>query len=271
MSALPEHPTEFNRSEIIARVGRLWFWIGVGVTCTMVSFTVAMFSGKLKQPFPEAMFTLIGCIALCATLLVAAFSFLCAVRAKMHAKHRRFRRIVRVWLLSIHSWSNRATAGQGSLPHLGLGGTLVAAFVTSQFAASAASASLIIFTHGWHGFFVEGFRVTDFKHGVMSNGQSLPFPFLPLMAFALWILFIGSVEWFAGFIPTALKRFGSWGVPVSRLIGGASLYALACLLYACMEYSLFHPVPFSAFIGGIVLMAKGVFGLLRLFRSDPVA
>ena len=271
MSALPERPTEFDRSEIIARVGRLWFWIGVGITCTMVSFTVAMFSGKLKQPLPEAMFTVIGCIALCATLLVAAFSFLSAVRAKMHAKHRRFRRILGVWLLSIHSWSNRATSGQGSLPHLGLGGTLVAAFVTSQFAASAASALLILFTYGWHGFFVEGLWVTDWKHGVMSNGQSFTLPVLGVMTFALWILFIGSVEWFADFIPTALKRFGSWGVPVSRLIGGASLYALACLLYACMEYPLFHPVPFSAFIGGVVLMAKGVIGLFRLFRSDHVA
>jgi hypothetical protein len=105
----------------------------------------------------------------------------------------------------------------------------------------------------------------------LSNGQTLPPLVLGTMSFALWILFIGSVEWIAGFIPTALKRCGSWGVPVSRLIGGALLYTLACLLYACMEYSLFHPVPFSAFIGGVVLMAKGVIGLFRLFRSDPVA
>jgi hypothetical protein len=164
------------------------------------------------------------------------------------------------------SWSKRAEASSG-LPNLGLGGTVLTAFVTSYFAAKAAGVLLIIITQGWHAFFAEGLRVKDWKHGIMSNGEPLPFPGTPglgLMTFILWIVFIGCVECIAGFVPAILKRCGSWSGSAARLIGGALLVLLSLWFYVCVgTYTLIHPVPFSALIGGVVLLWKGVAGAFR--------
>lgn len=158
------------------------------------------------------------------------------------------------------SWSERARAANG-LPNLGMGGTLVAAFTTSFFAAKAAGVLVIIITQGWHTFYVEGLRVKDWKHSIMSDGRPLSplgTPMLGLGTFVLWILFIGFVEWVAGFVPVLLMHCGSWGGPAARLIGGVLLVLLSFWFYLYVgTFPLIHPIPFSALIGGIVLLWKG--------------
>jgi hypothetical protein len=164
------------------------------------------------------------------------------------------------------SWSKRAEAGNG-LPNLGLGGTLVTTFVTSYFAAKAAGVLLIIITQGRHAFFADGLRFKDWKHGIMSNGELLPFPGnigLGLATFVIWMSFLLFVEWLAGFVPPILARCGLWGVPTARLIGGTLLVSLAQWFYTRdSKFPLIHPVPLSALIGGIVLLWKGVASVIR--------
>lgn len=168
------------------------------------------------------------------------------------------------------SWSKRAEVSKG-LPNLGLGGTLVAAFVTSYFAAKAAGVLMIIMIVGWHTFYVEGLRVDDWKHGIMSNGQPLPFPGNPLLGlttFILWILFIACAEYIAGVMPGILKPFGKWGSAAARLIGGVLLLFFAFYLYTGPKKTpLIHPVPIAALIGGGVLLCKGIASALRIYQQ----
>src|SRR5436309_2558602 len=73
------------------------------------------------------------------------------------------------------AWSERQEkSGHGGLPNLGFGGTVVAVFVSSFFAAHLGDALFVIVGFGPHAFFVDGLRVADWKHGVLSTGAKLP-------------------------------------------------------------------------------------------------
>jgi peptidoglycan/LPS O-acetylase OafA/YrhL len=167
------------------------------------------------------------------------------------------------------SWSERAAKADG-LPNLGLGGTLVAACSTSYFAAKVAGVLTVIIIRGWNAYFVAGLRVADWKHGVMSDGRTLPFPgmlLLGLISFVLWLFLIGCVEFVAGHVQAFLKPDGPWARAAARLVGAPLLLSLALWFYRTGKFPLIHPVPFAPLIGGIVLLWKGIVGACRAFRQ----
>jgi hypothetical protein len=101
MHTMAQLRKRYDHDRVVMLMGRLWSWVGVGIACTLVSFAVVMFSHKLKQPILEAVFTGIGCIALCITiLLVALFSLLNAVDVTIYTTRHRFRRILGAWLFN---------------------------------------------------------------------------------------------------------------------------------------------------------------------------
>lgn len=171
------------------------------------------------------------------------------------------------------SWSKRAETSNG-LPNLGLGGTFVTACVTSYFAAKAAGVLMIILTQGWHAYSVDGLRVKDWKHGIMSNGEPLPFPGIVgigLVTFILWIALVFSVEGIAGIVRPILKRGGPWSVVAARLIGGALLLLLSIWFYGTGKFTGIHPIPTSALIGGVVLLWKGAAGAISKKQSKDAS
>lgn len=154
------------------------------------------------------------------------------------------------------SWLERAKKHNG-LPNLGTGGTTVTIFVGSFFAAKLAGVFLIILTRGWRAYFEDGLRVIDWKHEKLSNGETVPA--LGLVTLAMMFFLIACAEWIAGFVPDALARCGSWGIPLARLIGGIALLVLSYWLYNFGgTFSLLHPVPFSALIAGSVMVYSAV-------------
>lgn len=155
---------------------------------------------------------------------------------------------------------------RGHPPNLGLGGTVVAALVTSFFAAYVADAIFVIFAFGPHAFFIDGLRVVDWKHGVLSTGAKIP-PVRDFVrgfsTFPIWIAFIGVSELCAGLLGNFLLPRPRWMSAVARILGGFLLLAFAGLCW--LPQPLFHPVPIAAIIGGSVLIWKG---LANVFRRD---
>jgi hypothetical protein len=157
------------------------------------------------------------------------------------------------------SWSERLEQSH-ALPNLGLGGTLVTVFITSFFAAELAGVLCIALAFGAHAYFVEGLRLADWKHGILSNGQSLPWPsnwLLGICTLLVWAALIGGTELVAGLLTRLLKRLGplvTWGF---RCIGGVALLGFSTWIYA-RGHTLLHPIPLSALVGGVVLIWKGV-------------
>jgi hypothetical protein len=142
------------------------------------------------------------------------------------------------------------------LPNLGFGGTLVAVFVTSYFAAQIGDALLVCIYYGRRAFFVQGLRVTDWKHGLLSNGA--PIPFTGLMSFVWWIPLIGLTEIAAGVLHSFLleKR---WCVnAMMRMAGAAALLAFSARLY-WDGFHPFHPIPLSSLIGGVMLLKSVIY------------
>jgi hypothetical protein len=90
---------------------------------------------------------------------------------------------------------------------------LVAAFISSFFAAHAADALFVMLAYGPHAFFVEGLRVTDWKHGILSTGQELPAlkDVLRIAMFVVLMLtFIACAEWIAGLLTALRRRCAPW-------------------------------------------------------------
>jgi hypothetical protein len=167
------------------------------------------------------------------------------------------------------SWSQRAEKGNG-LPNLGLGGTVVAACSTSYFAAKFAGVLTIIITRGWNAYFIAGLRVTDWKHGVLSDGQPLPFPgtlLLGLCTFLLWVLMIGGVEFVTGLVQAVVKPHEPWARAGARVLGGPLLLLLSLWFYGTGKFPLIHPVPFAPLIGGIVLLCTGIAMAFKAIRQ----
>jgi len=163
------------------------------------------------------------------------------------------------------AWSERM-GKCGHAPNLGFGGTIVACFVTSFFAAHVADAIFVICAFGSHAFFIDGIRVADWKHGVLSTGAELPtFPNLirGFSTFPIWIAFIGVSELCAGFITGFLTRRPRWMTSIARIVGGSLL--LSFVVWCWIPMRLFHPIPIAALIGGLVLIWKGV---ASVFRRD---
>ena len=167
------------------------------------------------------------------------------------------------------AWSERQEkSGHGGLPNLGFGGTIVAGFVSSFFAARVGDAFFVIAAFGPHAFFVDGLRIADWKHGVLSTGVKLPLITNLLrgpLTMVFWIFFIGAAEYSAGSLTAFLARQPRWITAVARFFGGCSLLSFVAWLCSRPGGTLFHPIALAAFIGGIVLMWKGV---ASVFRSE---
>jgi len=144
---------------------------------------------------------------------------------------------------------------------------VVAALVTSFFAAYVADAVFVIFAFGPHAFFIDGLRVTDWKHGVLSTGAELPLVknlVRGFLTFPFWIAFIGISEFCAGLLTGFLMQRPRWMSSAARILGGFLLFVFVG------EFSrlngrliLFHPIPIAAVIGGCVLIWKGATSVLR--------
>src|SRR5436305_681018 len=132
-----------------------------------------------------------------------------------------------VWVRSVV----KAPEGIGarSLPNLGLGGTLVAVFVSSYFAAQIGDALLVCVYYGPRAFFMQGLRVTDWKHGLLSSGA--PIPFTGLMTFVWWIALIAVTELTAGVLQQFLSDKPRWVSTMMRVAGGSALMAFSARLY----------------------------------------
>jgi len=163
------------------------------------------------------------------------------------------------------AWSDRMEKC-GYPPNLGLGGTVVAALVTSFFAAHVADAIFVICAFGPHAFFIDGLRVADWKHGVLSTGakiSSIPNLIRGLLTLPIWIAFIGASELCASLLTGFLMHRPRWMAFVARILGGSLL--LLFVAWCWIPSPVFHPVPIAAFIGGLVLIWKGV---ASVFRGD---
>jgi hypothetical protein len=150
---------------------------------------------------------------------------------------------------ALKAWSIRQK-DSGGLPNLGFGGSLITVFVSSYFAAQTGYALLICIYYGPYAFFVQGLRVTDGKHGVLSNGALLPFT--GPMTFVWWILLIALTEVAAGVLKSFLSERPRWVSTVSRVAGGSALLFFSARLY-WDGFHPFHPVPLSSLVGGVMI------------------
>lgn len=155
---------------------------------------------------------------------------------------------------AVRAWSKRQKeSGHGGLPNLGFRGTLVAVFVSSYFAAQIGNALLVCIYYGRRAFFVQGLRVTDWRHGLLSNGA--PIPFTGLMTFVCWIPLIALIEIAAGVLQSFLSDKPRWVSTMTRVAGGSALLAFSARLYWEGSHP-FHPVPLSSLTGGVLLLSS---------------
>jgi hypothetical protein len=163
------------------------------------------------------------------------------------------------------AWTERQeTSGHGGLPSLGFGGTMVAVIVSSFFAAMIADTLFVMVAFGPHAFFVDGLRVADWKHGVLSTGAKLSFVSnlgRGLLTMFSWLLLIGASEISAGLLAAFLAHRPRWMSAIARLLGGSLLFLFVGWFW--LPGPLFHPIPLAASIGGMVLIWKGVASVFR--------
>jgi membrane associated rhomboid family serine protease len=76
-----------------------------------------------------------------------------------------------------------------------------------------------------------------------------------------WIAFIGISELCAGLLAAYFLHRPRWMASIARIVGGF------LLCWFADEFSrgivAIHPIPIAAFIGGCVLICKGMVSLLR--------
>ena len=160
---------------------------------------------------------------------------------------------------ALEAWSKRQKeSGHRGLPNLGFGGTLVAVFVSSYFAAQIGDALLVCIYYGPRAFFVQGLRVTDWKHGLLSNGA--PIPFTGLMTFVWWIPLIALTEIAAGVLQSFQLDKPRWVSTMTRVAGGSVLMAFSARLYWDGSHP-FHPIPLSSLVGGVMLLRSAISSL----------
>lgn len=91
----------YDHQKVMRLVGRLWTWVGAGIACTLAASAGLLLFDWLEQHSWKIVFTLIGCVSLCVTiLLLAAWCFLQALDVTICATRHRFRRIAGAWLFS---------------------------------------------------------------------------------------------------------------------------------------------------------------------------
>jgi hypothetical protein len=154
----------------------------------------------------------------------------------------------------------------GYPPNLGRGGFLVAVFVTSFFAAHAADTIFVIFTYGPHAFFVDGLRITNWKHGILSTGAELSGVSELIrgpLTLLFWTTFIGISEFSVRLVAALLAHRPRWMSGIARIFCGLLLFSFVVVFW--LPHPIFHPVPLAAIIGGSVLILKGI---VSVFRSD---
>jgi hypothetical protein len=157
----------------------------------------------------------------------------------------------------MNDWSKRQReSGHGGLPNLGFGGSLVTIFISSYFAALIGNALLVIIFYGWDGYFVRGLRVTDWKHGILSNGA--PMPFTGPVTFVLWIPLIFCAEIATGYITSFLRTKPRWLTAVAEVVCGAMLLLFWRQLWWHDHFMLIHPIPLAALIGGAAMVWKAL-------------
>jgi len=166
---------------------------------------------------------------------------------------------------ALSAWSKRAEASRGGLPNLGLGGALVAVFVSSYFAARIGNALLVIVFYGPNAFFARGVRVSDWKHGIASNGAIVPFT--GPVAFAGTLLLTAFAEIVAGFLLSFLRTRPRWLSAVAGILGGSMLLTFSGWLLLCERSPLIHPIPLSGLIGGAMMINRAVRYLLIIPRT----
>ena len=147
-------------------------------------------------------------------------------------------------------------------PNLGLGGTLVTAFVSSFFAAQIVCNATVLSLYGRHAFFDEGLRVENWKHSILSNGEHLPW-YGTLMIGPTLLPIIAASLFAAEFTARRLRAFFAacprWVTAVARLLGAVALLAFSYrLVSAPAGFPFMHPIPLSAFIAGVVLLWKAI-------------
>ena len=157
---------------------------------------------------------------------------------------------------SLDDWKKRQVESK-SLPNLGGGGTLAAAFITSYFATQIGDVLLVIVLYGPRAFFGSGLRVSDWKHGLLSNGDSVG-PLTGMFTFPCWILLIVCAEIAAGLLRSFLRSSPTWVIGSTQLLGGSTLLFFCRWLFWHEGFPLIHPIPAAALIGGGFLIWKAL-------------
>lgn len=155
---------------------------------------------------------------------------------------------------------NQGSSIDKEFPNIGFPGIFVVVFVSSYFAALVVCDVTVLLLYGWHSFFVEGLRVADWKHAILSNGAPLPWwgaQMIGLPTLPVWVSMIFGIEVVAGHVRRFLALRSRWATAGVRLVGAMALLGFSFWQYSQFQ-TLIHPVPLSAFIGGGVLLWKAM-------------
>jgi len=156
----------------------------------------------------------------------------------------------------------RSRSGQFS--NLGSGGIFATVLISSFFVTRIACTLSVILLYGRHAYFVEGLHVADWKHSMLSNGDSLPWYGTLMIAPAVVPFCLAAVfaaEFLAKRLRSYLVQRPAWIGSIVRFSGGAALIALSFWFFSG-PYSLhpIHPIPLSALVAGIVLVWRAIAG-----------
>jgi len=153
-----------------------------------------------------------------------------------------------------------------------MGAGLVTIFVSSFFAGQLASALAIIIAYGPHAYFQEGLHIVDWKHDWLSNGGYLSFTgklIEVILTLVLWFVLIYAADFSSMCIQQIIRRNGRWLEVAFRLLGGAALLAFSAHLYRHGNWGI-HPIPFSALLGGSILLLKGLALIFKTGATQTV-
>jgi len=148
--------------------------------------------------------------------------------------------------------------GPEGLKNLGLGWTLVAGVIVSVIAAFIGDSCIVILTRGSHAFFVDGLRVSDWKHGILTNGDKLNFIsnlLRMLITLFSWAALMFAAELMTWGIRSFLCARPQWISIVFCFCGGLILFGFS--LWYARNFYFIHPIPLISFGGGCALFFKG--------------
>lgn len=179
--------------------------------------------------------------------------------------------VVRLWYSTIREFKSGPPRHR-ALPHLTNGALIVTVVVGSFFVLAAANAIAIIVSYGPHAFFIEGLRITNWKHDMLSNGTSLSFVAKLLEVLTTLVLMgvlVLSADFAAMLIRALAARNPPWVGVLLRLLGGAGLLLFARCIYR-QGYPFNHPIPLAALAGGAVLILKAIASASRGSPPQPI-